>query len=79
MAKVGVIEKKFKGDAKFNHLDPHMARFVVQPIEGVRAIGPVIIEPDMFPEDFELGMFDVEAEILFSVTITKKPPPKKKK
>ena len=79
MAKVGVTEKTFKGDAKFNHLDPHMARFVVQEIDGVRGMGPVTIEPDMFPSDFELGMFDVAAKIEFSVTITKKPPPKKKK
>ncbi len=78
MAKKWTFEKTFKGEAKFNHLDPHMARFVVQPIKGVRGLGPITIEPDMFPEDFELNAYDVTAKVEFSVTITRKSPPKKK-
>lgn len=72
MAKKWTFKKEFKGAAEFKHLDPHMARFVVAPIDGVRGMGPITIEPDMFPEDFEPGVFDVTAGVVFNVEIKRK-------
>ena len=79
MAKPKVSKHEFKGEVIFNHLDPHMARFVAQPIKGVRAIGPVILEPDIFPADFEPAMYNVRARVIFQVEIEEIPPPEKLK
>ncbi len=66
------MKRTFKGKAKFSHLDPHMARFVVEPIRGVKAIGPVSLEPDMFPEDFELAEYDVSGSVEFVAEVKRK-------
>ncbi len=66
------MKRTFKGDAIFNHVDPHMARFVVAPIKEVIGMGPVNIKPDMFPEDFELAEYDVTTGIEFWVELKKK-------
>ncbi len=79
MAKKWTFEKTFKGNPVFDKVDPHMARFNPAIIKGVRGgLGPITIEPDMFPEDFELNAYDVTAKVEFSVTITRKSPAKKK-
>jgi hypothetical protein len=78
MAK-NVKEHEFKGEAVFNHLDPHMARFVVEPIKGVRGVGPINLEPDIFPADFEIARYKVRAKVTVNVEIEYIPPPKPKK
>ena len=42
------MKRTFKGEVVFNHVDPHMARFVVQPIKDVISMGPAVnIKPDI--------------------------------
>ena len=67
------MKRTFKGEAVFNHVDPHMARFVVQPIKDVISMGPAVnIKPEMFPADYEKAEYDVSASIEFTVEIKKK-------
>lgn len=66
------MKREFKGVAVFNHVDPHMARFVVQPIKDVISFGTLDIKPGMFPEDFEVALYDVLASVTVTVEIKKK-------
>ena len=67
------MKRTFKGPAVFNHLDPHMARFVVQPIKGVIGLGPALnLDPEIFPSDFEVAEYDASASVEIVVEIKKK-------
>jgi hypothetical protein len=72
------IKQTFKGTLNFNHIDPHFARFAIdfedvkKGQSGVYGRKEFTITPDMFPEDFELSLYDVTGTVEFVVEIKKK-------
>ena len=72
------IKQSFKGGLRFNHVDPHFARFamVTEPVRKgeseVYGRKEFCITPDMFPADFELAEHDVSGSFEFVIEIKKK-------
>lgn len=73
------IKQSFKGSLRFNHVDPHFARFamVTEPVvklgeSEVYGRKEFCITPNMFPAGFGLAEYDVSGSFEFVIEIKKK-------
>ena len=66
------MRKEFKGELSFSHLDPHMARFHMEKVDGIISKAEVVFKTDVLPADFELATHDVTGSFLFVVKCEKK-------
>ena len=66
------IEKEFKGNLTFHHVDPHMARFHLDGVPEILSKRVIEFIPGVLPNDFELERYDVSGSFEFKIMISKK-------
>ena len=72
------IERIFKGQAVLGKADTLMVRFVAQPIKGVKSMGPIILDPEFLPKDYEQARYSIDATVAVTVRVKELPPEKPK-
>lgn len=70
------ITKKIEAALELKHLDPLMARFGIDRKagkQGLRTKRVIELDPDFFPDDFDVNAYDVIGSIVITVNIKAKP------
>lgn len=76
MTKDKDVLKTIKADLQFKHVDQLMARFGIDKKAGkagLRTKRVIELNPDFFPDDFDVNAYDVTGNIVINVKITAKP------
>lgn len=67
------IAKKIESGLIFKHMDPYMARFEMDNVQGLLSRKVLEIDPtELFPSDFDVGKYEVTGKVIISVEIKEK-------